>query len=59
MTTETTIAPVHKTLAVACAVEHAFATFTERIGDWWPLPNRSLGGDTSQSVRFETGETAG
>jgi uncharacterized protein YndB with AHSA1/START domain len=55
MTTETTIAPVHKTLRVACPVEHAFATFTDRIGDWWPLPTHSLGEDSFESVRFEPG----
>lgn len=55
MTTQTTIAPVHKTLNVACSVEQAFATFTERIGDWWPLATHSVDGERSQSVRFEPG----
>jgi uncharacterized protein YndB with AHSA1/START domain len=55
MTTETTIAPVRKTLTVNCSVEHAFATFTDRIGDWWPLPTHSLGEANAASVRFEAG----
>ncbi len=53
MTTETTIAPVHKTLNVACSVEQAFATFTERIGDWWPLPTHSVDEEASRGVRFD------
>ena len=55
MMTETTIAPVRKLLTVDCSPEHAFATFTERIGDWWPLPSHSIGGASSESVRFEPG----
>ena len=57
MTTETSIAPVHKTLTVQCSVEHAFSTFTDRVGDWWPLPTHSVGGEKSESVRFEPGDT--
>ncbi len=56
MTTETTIAPVHKTLTVGCSVEQAFATFTERIGDWWPLPTHSVGEAGSRGVRFDAAE---
>jgi uncharacterized protein YndB with AHSA1/START domain len=55
MTTETTIAPVQKILTVDCSPEQAFATFTERIGEWWPLPTHSLGGPKSESVRLEPG----
>jgi uncharacterized protein YndB with AHSA1/START domain len=55
MTTETTIAPVQKALTVNCPVEHAFATFTDRIGEWWPLPTHSTGEARSESVRFEPG----
>ena len=55
MMTETTIAPVRKLLTVNCSPEHAFATFTERIGDWWPLPSHSVGGLNAESVRFEPG----
>jgi uncharacterized protein YndB with AHSA1/START domain len=55
MTTETTIAPVRKLLTVDCSPERAFATFTERIGDWWPLRSHSPSGDKAESVRFEPG----
>jgi uncharacterized protein YndB with AHSA1/START domain len=30
------IEPLRLALDVACPVEHAFATWTERIGQWWP-----------------------
>jgi uncharacterized protein YndB with AHSA1/START domain len=55
MTTETTIAPVVKTLTVRCSPPHAFATFTERIADWWPLRTHSMGGERAESVRVEPG----
>jgi uncharacterized protein YndB with AHSA1/START domain len=54
VTTETTIAPVHKTITVRCPVEHAFRTFTEGIGGWWPTLTHSVGGEESD-VRFEPG----
>jgi uncharacterized protein YndB with AHSA1/START domain len=38
---------IHRTVSVDCSVEHAFATFTDRIHDWWPLSNYSIeGGET-------------
>jgi uncharacterized protein YndB with AHSA1/START domain len=55
MTTETTIAPVVKTLSVGCSPAHAFATFTERIADWWPLRTHSMGQERADSVRVEPG----
>ena len=55
MTTETTIAPVVKTLTVRCSPADAFATFTERIADWWPLRTHSMGQERAESVRVEPG----
>jgi uncharacterized protein YndB with AHSA1/START domain len=55
MMTETTIPPVRKVLTVECSPEHAFATFTERIAAWWPLPSHSVGGSDAESVRVEPG----
>jgi uncharacterized protein YndB with AHSA1/START domain len=55
MTTETTIAPIVKTLSVGCSPAHAFATFTERIADWWPLRTHSMGQERAESVRVEPG----
>lgn len=42
MTTQTAIEPVRRTITVDCSPEHAFTTFTERIGDWWPLDAYSI-----------------
>ena len=42
MTTQTTVAPVEKTMTVNCSVEHAFEVFTDRIGQWWPLHAHSI-----------------
>ena len=33
---------VRKTVTVNCPVEHAFRTFTEGIGSWWPLHTHSI-----------------
>ena len=32
-----TIPPVHREILVAATADRAFALFTGRIGDWWPL----------------------
>ena len=57
MTMETAIEPVRKTLTVNCSPEHAFRTFTERIGDWWPLHAYSIshddGAGAPQTAVFE------
>lgn len=55
MTTDTAVAPIHKTITVACPVERAFETFTDGIADWWPLPSHSVGGARAESVRFDSG----
>ena len=44
------IEPVRKSVTVNAPVEHAFAVFTERMGEWWPL---------SHSVHEELAERAG
>jgi len=38
---------------VACAADHAFATWTERIGTWWPKDHTVSG--SPEAVVFETG----
>jgi uncharacterized protein YndB with AHSA1/START domain len=44
-------APIKRSVTVDCSVEHAFATFTERIHEWWPLGTHSID-------RYETGTAA-
>jgi uncharacterized protein YndB with AHSA1/START domain len=53
MTTDTATAPIHKTVEVACSVDHAFAVFTERIMDWWPVESHSLQGKDVEAVVVE------
>ncbi len=37
-----TIAPVVKSVHVACSPEHAFEVFTREIGSWWPLETHAI-----------------
>jgi uncharacterized protein YndB with AHSA1/START domain len=45
-------AAIRHSVTVDCPVDHAFATFTERIADWWPLATHSI-------ERYESGTAAG
>ena len=47
----TTIEAVRRSVTVDRPVEEAFATFTERIHEWWPLATHSID-------RYETGTAA-
>jgi uncharacterized protein YndB with AHSA1/START domain len=40
---------IRRSITVDCSVEHAFATFTERIHEWWPLSRYSIDNDESGS----------
>ena len=51
--TQAAIAPVHKTMVVACSPERAFEVFTRELGTWWPLGMYSIGGDRITEVVFE------
>ena len=51
--TETTLAPVRRTVSVACSPERAFELFTERMADWWPTSTHSLSGDRTDTVVVE------
>jgi uncharacterized protein YndB with AHSA1/START domain len=53
MTTKTGMEPIHKSIRVDAPVEQAFATFTERIAQWWPLDRYSVGAGRD-GVRTET-----
>src|SRR5919205_371831 len=51
--------PIRRSVTVNCSVEHAFATFTERIHEWWPLASHSIDagetGSAAQTVIFQGG----
>ena len=42
-------AAIRRSVTVDCSVEHAFATFTERIHEWWPLGTHSIDQDETGS----------
>jgi uncharacterized protein YndB with AHSA1/START domain len=48
--------PVIATVRVGVPPDRAFATFTERVGEWWPVqPVHSIGGDKVADVVLEPG----
>ncbi len=50
---------IKRSIMVDCPIEHAFATFTERIHDWWPLGKHSIdayeSGSPAETVVFQGG----
>jgi uncharacterized protein YndB with AHSA1/START domain len=58
-TQERTTEAVRRSVTVDCSVEHAFETFTEQIGDWWPLGTHSIDhyetGGAAETVVFQGG----
>jgi hypothetical protein len=46
------IEPLLVDLELACSAEHAFATWTERFGLWWP-PGHTASGDRDATVHLE------
>jgi uncharacterized protein YndB with AHSA1/START domain len=40
---------IRRSVTVECSVQDAFATFTERIHEWWPLSTHSIDSDESGS----------
>jgi hypothetical protein len=44
------LAPVVRSLALPCRREHAFTTFTDRIGEWWPKGFTASGDDLATVV---------
>ena len=50
---ETLVAPVVRSVRVACSQERAFRVFTEDTATWWPLKTHSTGEDRAESVSIE------
>jgi uncharacterized protein YndB with AHSA1/START domain len=48
-----TIAPVRKSIAVACSPERAFEVFTGEVATWWPTAQHSIYGDKVTDVVME------
>ena len=53
MTTTAGLAPLTKSVVVATGVDRAFALFTARMGDWWPLLTHSVGQENAIGVVME------
>jgi uncharacterized protein YndB with AHSA1/START domain len=58
-TQATDTAAIRRSVTVDCPVGHAFATFTERIHEWWPLGTHSIeqgeAGTPPETVVFQGG----
>jgi uncharacterized protein YndB with AHSA1/START domain len=48
------IEPLRLTFRLECSPSHAFYTWTERFGDWWP-GSHTVTGDPTVQVIFEPG----
>ena len=56
MSTQTTLAPVRKSVIVNRPVAEAFRLFTAEIATWWPLRSHSVGEESAETVVFEPRE---
>lgn len=50
----TALPPVIRSIEVATSVDHAFATFTEGVDEWWPAKTHSVGEDRVTKVVLES-----
>jgi uncharacterized protein YndB with AHSA1/START domain len=48
--------PVLASVHVRRSPVDAFRVFTDRIGDWWPLPTHGCFGDKAAGLRFDGGK---
>jgi uncharacterized protein YndB with AHSA1/START domain len=53
MTETLAIAPITKSVLVACEIEHAFRVFTSEVGSWWPLDTHALHPGAVREVVWE------
>jgi uncharacterized protein YndB with AHSA1/START domain len=53
MSETATHATLTKTVHVEAPVGRAFELFTARLGEWWPLPTHSVGGETARDVAMQ------
>jgi uncharacterized protein YndB with AHSA1/START domain len=56
VSTQTTLAPVRKSVTVNRPVEEAFRLFTAEIAAWWPLPTHSVAAERAETAVFEPRE---
>ena len=46
---QTAVAPIVRSVVVACSQQRAFRVFTEDIASWWPLDQYSIGDDKGRA----------
>ena len=56
MSTQTTVAPVRKSVSVDRPVVEAFRLFTDEMATWWPLRSHSVAEQSTETVVFEPRE---
>ena len=49
-----TLAPIVLEYSLACTADIAFATYVDRIGEWWD-PRYTANGETLEAVTIEPG----
>ena len=54
--TGTAVEPVRNSIHIGCSPVHAFETFTQRLGEWWPLSTHSIGLETAIDATLEPWE---
>jgi len=47
---------IRKSIVVGVPPEAAWSTYTERIGEWWPLATYSIHGERARTALFEGGQ---
>jgi uncharacterized protein YndB with AHSA1/START domain len=53
MSIDPRLVAVRESVTVNCQLDEAFALFTTRMGEWWPLDKASYGGDRAQDIFLE------
>lgn len=49
------LAEIQRTIELDAPLEHAFRTWTEQIGRWWPLARHSVSGEDATDCFIEPG----
>lgn len=56
MSSHTKPEPVKLTLSLNCTIEHAFDTYTVKMGGWWPLDSHAVETDKATTCIMEARE---
>jgi uncharacterized protein YndB with AHSA1/START domain len=53
MSSDPRLLTIRESVEVDCSVDEAFAFFTTRMSEWWPLDKASYGGDRAKDIFLE------